>query len=96
MCNSLVGVLMRFRSYLHALISDIREFHYQCVVKKGNQDFLRFLWYMDNNVLKPIVPFKMTRLSFGLLQAQSAALYCLEQTLFNNETNASSATILAT
>ena len=36
----------------------------------------------------------MTRLSFGLLQAQRAALYCLEQTLFDNETNASSATIL--
>ena len=36
----------------------------------------------------------MTRLSFGLLPAQSAALYCLEQTIFENATNASTTTIV--
>ena len=36
----------------------------------------------------------MTRLSFGLLPAQSAALYCLEQAIFDNPTQASVATII--
>ena len=36
----------------------------------------------------------MTRLSFGLLCAQSAALFCLEKALTDNDTNASIETIL--
>ena len=44
--------------------------------------------------MQPIVKNKMTRLSFGLLPAQSAALYCLEQTIFDNPTQASVATII--
>ena len=79
MRNSLVGVLMRFRTYLCALISDIRKLYYQCEVQKDQQDFLRFLWYEDNDFNKAIIKSKMTRLSFGLLPAQSAALYCLEK-----------------
>ena len=35
----------------------------------------------------------MTRLSFGLLCAQSAALFCLEKTLFENATNATDLTV---
>ena len=94
MRNSLVGVLMRFRTYLCALISDIRKLYYQCEVKKDHQNFLRFLWYKDNDFTKAIVKCKMTRLSFGLLPAQSAALFCLEKTLYENVTNATSSTIL--
>ena len=93
MRNSLVGVLTRFRTYVRALISDIRKLYYQCVVKKSDQDFLRFLWYKDNDFSKPIVINKMTRLSFGLLPAQSTALYCLEKMILDNATKASMSTI---
>ena len=61
---------------------------------KSDQDFLRFLWYKDNDFSKPIVTNKMTRLSFGLLPAQSAALYCLEKAIFDNVTKASMNTIM--
>ena len=61
MRNSLVVVLMRFRTHIHALISDIRKLYYQCVVKKNDQDFLRFLWYKDKDFNKPIIEHKMTR-----------------------------------
>ena len=37
----------------------------------------------------------MTRLSFGLLPAKSAALYCLEQTIFDNPMQASVTTNVA-
>ena len=36
----------------------------------------------------------MTRLSFGLLCAQSAALFCLDKALLDNVTNASLETIV--
>ena len=35
----------------------------------------------------------MTRLSFGLLPGQSASLFCLEQAILENKTNASANTI---
>ena len=77
-----------------ALISDIKKLYYQCIVEESQQDFLHFLWYKDNDFTQPIVKNKMTRLSFGLLPAQSATLYCLEQTIFENATGASTTTIL--
>ena len=90
----LVGALTRFRSFTHALISDIKKLYYQCVVRPSDQDFLRFLWYRDNDINQPIVEYKMTRLSFGLLPVQSASLYCLDRAIENNATNASPVTVL--
>ena len=43
---------------------------------------------------KPIGKNKKTRLSFGILLAQSTALYCLEQAIFYNATDASTCTIM--
>ena len=80
--------------YLCALISYIKKLYYQCVVKESQQDFRRFLWYKNNDFAQPIVKNKMTHLSFGLLPAQSAALYCLEQTIFENAMNNLTSTIL--
>ena len=85
MRNGLVGVLTRFRTRVHALILDIRKLYYQCAVKEKDQDLLCFLWYKDNDFNKPIVEHNMTRLSFELLPAQSASLFCLEQAIIKNE-----------
>ena len=43
--------------------------------------------------MKKMIPCHMTRLSFGLLCAQSSAMFCLEKTLNNNATGASYETI---
>ena len=96
MRNSRVGVLTRCRLYLHALISDIKKLYYQCVVKEGDQDFLRFLWFHNNDMSQPAVKCRMTHLSFGLLCTQSATLFCLENTLFENLTGASQNNIIKT
>ena len=47
MRNSLVGVLTRFRTYVHALISDIRKLYYQRVVEENDQDFLCFFFVVE-------------------------------------------------
>ena len=46
--------------------------------------------------MQSIFKCRMTRLSFGLLCTQNAALFCLENSLFENVTCASEATILKT
>ena len=55
---------------------------------------MRFLWYKDNDFNKPIIEHKMPRLSFGLLPAQSDSMYCLDQAILDDETNAFASTIL--
>ena len=35
MANSLNGVLLEFRLYLHAIVSDIKTMYYQCLVKES-------------------------------------------------------------
>ena len=64
------------------------------MVKPSDQEFLCFLWYRDNDFNQPIVEYKMTRLSFGFLPAQSASLYCLDRAIEENATNASPVTVL--
>ena len=63
-------------------------------MSKNDQDFLLFLWFKDKDFNKSIIEHKMKRLSFGLLLVQSASLFCLDQDIFDNETNASASTIL--
>ena len=58
MQNSLVGVLIRFRTYMCTIISDIKKLYYQCVVEESQQDFMRFLWYKGNDFSQPIVKIK--------------------------------------
>ena len=43
LANSLIGVFLRFRLHLYALVGDIKKMNYQCCVLKPFQDFLRFL-----------------------------------------------------
>nr|XP_022312019.1 uncharacterized protein LOC111117241 [Crassostrea virginica] len=47
--NNLVGVLLRFRSERIALTADIEQMFFNFLVHKQHRDFLRFLWYEDNN-----------------------------------------------
>ena len=75
MRNNLFGVLTRFCLYKYALISDIRKLYYQCLGDENGQHVLKFLWYKNNEPAQLIVPCQMTRLTFGLLCAQSATLF---------------------
>nr|XP_054587464.1 uncharacterized protein LOC129152993 [Nothobranchius furzeri] len=43
--NTLVGVLCRFRNGPIALMCDIERMFHQFYVEKGDQDYLRFLWW---------------------------------------------------
>ncbi|XP_053380368.1 uncharacterized protein LOC128548874 [Mercenaria mercenaria] len=47
--NNLLGVLMRFRKELVAVAADIEQMFYCFEVNKEHRNFLRFLWYQDND-----------------------------------------------
>ena len=47
--NSLLGVLMRFRKEQVAITADIEHMFHCFVVKEDHRDYLRFLWYRDND-----------------------------------------------
>ncbi len=48
--NALVGVLCRFRKGPIAIMCDIERMFHQFHVKKGDQDYLRFLWWENGNL----------------------------------------------
>lgn len=53
--NTLLGVLLHFRKEPVAITADIEQMFYCFVVKEEHRDYLRFLWYKDNNLTKDVV-----------------------------------------
>lgn len=63
--NSLFEVLLRFRQEQVTVTVDIEQMFHSFVVKADNRDFLRFLWYNDNDPSKDIVECRMKVRVFG-------------------------------
>ena len=84
--NNLVGVLLRFRQYKFAYSSDIKSMFYQVRVPKEDSNFLRFLWYPENDLSQPPVPFRLLVHVFGAKSSPSCANYAL-QYIANSSSN---------
>ncbi len=63
--NSLLGVLVRFRKELVAVTGDIEHMFHCFVVKEQHRDYLRFLWFRNNNMDSNIVDYCMKVHVFG-------------------------------
>ena len=48
--NQIIGVLIRFRQEPIAIMADIESMFYQVCVPEKHQNFLRFLWWENNNL----------------------------------------------
>lgn len=77
--NSLLGVLIRFRKEQVAVTADIEQMFYCFVVGKEHRDYLRFLWYRDNDLSKDIVEYRMRVHVFGNSPSPAVATYCLRR-----------------
>jgi len=53
--NSLLGVLMRFRKEKVAVLADIQQMFHCFQVREDRRNYLRSLWYKDNDVTKVII-----------------------------------------
>ena len=84
--NSLVGVLIRFRREdVVAAMCDVEQMFHSFHVAPKHQDFLRFLWFKDNDVTKPIIEYKMTVHLFGNGPSPAVATYGLRRTVEDGE-----------
>ena len=57
--NSLLGVLMRFRRENYAIMCDVEQMFFSFHVNPEHRDFLRFLWFRNNDPKHPIIEYRM-------------------------------------
>ena len=74
--NSLIGVLVRFRMETIAVLADIEQMFY-CfgVAEKKHRNFLRFIWYTNNDPTKPLIEYRMTVQVFGNTPSSAVATW---------------------
>ena len=77
--NSLVGVLCRFRAESVAVICDIQQMFFQFYVAENHRDYLRFLWFKNNDIDQEVVSYRMRSHIFGASSSPSVSNYCLKQ-----------------
>ncbi|XP_048759507.2 uncharacterized protein LOC125669103 [Ostrea edulis] len=78
--NSLSGILLRFRGEPVAIMGDIQQMFYCFKVDENNRDFLRFLWYEDNDFNKSLTDYHMCVHVFGNSPSPAIATYGLRKT----------------
>ncbi|KAF1387159.1 hypothetical protein PFLUV_G00102450 [Perca fluviatilis] len=79
--NSLLGVLLRFRKEKVAVLADIQQMFHCFVVREDHRNYLRFLWYRDNDVTKDIIDFRMKVHVFGNSPSPAIAIYGLRRAI---------------
>ena len=83
--NSLVGVLIRFRREDVAAMCDVEQMFHSFHVSPEHRDFLRFLWFKENDLSRPVTEFRMTVHQFGNGPSLAVATYGLRRTVHDGE-----------
>ena len=83
--NSLLGILLRFRKEVVAIAADIQQMFYSFYVHSEHRNYLRFLWYKDNNLSKPLVEYRMCVHVFGNSPSPAIATYGLRKSVENSD-----------
>ena len=65
LANSLLGVLIRFRHGRVGAMCDVEQMFHSFHVDPKHQDYLRFLWFKNNDIGEEIIEYKMTVHLFG-------------------------------
>ncbi|KAM6948701.1 importin-13-like [Aplochiton taeniatus] len=79
--NSLIGVLIRFRKEQVAVIADIQQMFHCFLVRRDHRNYLRFLWYRDNDMSKDVIDYRMRVHVFGNSPSPSVAIYGLRKAI---------------
>ena len=78
--NGLLGVLIRFRQDPIAIVANIEQMFHSFKVKKEHRDFLRFLWYKNNDPTAEIIEYRMKVHIFGNTSSPAVANHGLRKT----------------
>ena len=82
--NKLVGVLCRFRQGKIAFTCDIEQMFHQFFVHKEHRDYLRFLWWKNEQMTEPMM-YRMCVHLFGPTSSPGCANFGLKQIATDNE-----------
>ena len=93
LANIVVGVLLRFRQHLIAEIADIKRIFSQVLVEEEDRDALRFLWFAESDLEKPVEKFQMWSDVFGAKSSPCCAAFALKRMAEDNNTGADEETI---
>ena len=77
--NTLLGVLMRFRKEQIAVMADIQQMFYNFYVRKDHRDYLRFIWFEENDLAKEPIDYRMNVHVFGNKPSPSVAIGLLSK-----------------
>ncbi|XP_071956865.1 uncharacterized protein [Antedon mediterranea] len=83
--NGLLGVLIRFRQDPVAFVADIEQMFYSFQVVEEHRDFLRFLWFEDNDPSKVLRTYRMKVHIFGNKPSPAVATLGLRKTAQEGE-----------
>ena len=83
--NTLIGVLCRFRKEPVAFMCDIEQMFHQFRVNSEDRNYLRFLWWPDENYWKDPIEMRMCVHLFGAASSPGCANCGLKQVATDNE-----------
>jgi hypothetical protein len=78
--NSLLGVLVRFRREMIAVTADVQHMFHCFIVREDHRNYLRFLWYKDNDLEKELIEYRMRVHVFGNCPSPAVATLGLRKT----------------
>ena len=78
--SSLIGVMLRFRQECIAVTADIEGIFHQVQVPESDRNLLRFLWWPEGVVDRPLETYRMRVHLFGATSSPSCAGYALRRT----------------
>ena len=77
--NTLVGVLLRFRTENIAVIADISKMFYRVQLPVEQRDMFRFLWYPNNDLTMEPTTYRMKVHIFGATSSPAIANFALRK-----------------
>lgn len=85
LANSLVGVILRFRTEPIGIMADVKSVFHQVRVDKSDVDFLCFLWWPQGNNGQTPKEYCLLVHIFGAVSSPSCAVFVLQKTATDNE-----------
>lgn len=77
--NNLLGVLLRFRKERVAITGDIEQMFHMFHIDEEHRNFVRFIWFRDNDPTKSLQDYRMCVHLFGNSPSPAVATYCLHK-----------------
>ena len=79
LANSLLGILLRFRKERIAVTGDIEQMFHSFRIRGDHRNFVRFIWFTDNDPSLPLRDYRMCVHIFGNAPSPAVATYCLRK-----------------